>query len=264
MKKAPSGYSLHIGVGKFNTEVLPAPPKDVKSACNNAIAMTTLFAELPLKKKNIAVLLNERATHQNILTELERIASLAEAGDLVCVTFSGHGGQREDLDSREDDGLDETWTCYDDRLVDDELCRIWSLCKQGVLIWFISDSCHSGTMFKGEDEQTPTQCEVQTEAEPQNITRFTECESGEEVKASLISISAVDCDQEAQDGVYLSKFTSAFLETWDRGKFQGTYKEFHRKLIQHQNFSLDKWPIIHGFAPNTTEESLLNQIMFNF
>ena len=37
------------------------------------------------------------------------------------LTYSGHGGQINDVNNDEPDGLDETWALYDRELVDDEL-----------------------------------------------------------------------------------------------------------------------------------------------
>ena len=52
------------------------------------------------------------------------------------MTYSGHGGQIEDVSGEEEDKKDETWCLYDGELIDDEvslelaalprMCGCWS------------------------------------------------------------------------------------------------------------------------------------------
>ena len=50
----------------------------------------------------------------------------------------------------EPDGRDETWCLYDGMLLDDELYRLWAEFQPGVRIVVLSDSCHSGTVTRGQ------------------------------------------------------------------------------------------------------------------
>jgi metacaspase-1 len=67
-------------------------------------------------------------------------------GDILLVTFSGHGSEVPDEDGNEPFGVDQTWCLFDRQIIDDELARLWTLFDAGVRILFISDSCHSGTV----------------------------------------------------------------------------------------------------------------------
>ncbi|MFN0140048.1 MAG: caspase family protein [Pyrinomonadaceae bacterium] len=69
-----------------------------------------------------------------------------QVGDLLVVTFSGHGSETKDEDGI--DLRDQTWCLWDRQLFDDELAQLWALFNKGVRILFISDSCHSGTVVQ--------------------------------------------------------------------------------------------------------------------
>lgn len=93
-------------------------------------------------------LLTEAATAVAVLDELRQAAAKAEPGDLVLVTYSGHGSFVPDNNGDEPDASEETWCLYDRQLLDDELHAAWANFKAGVRIFVLSDSCHSGTVFK--------------------------------------------------------------------------------------------------------------------
>src|SRR5204863_140716 len=65
-------------------------------------------------------LLTRDATAENVLENIGKAAQKLISGDMFVLTFSGHGGQIDDVNGDELDGLDETWGLYDRMLVDDE------------------------------------------------------------------------------------------------------------------------------------------------
>ena len=77
-----------------------------------------------------------------------------KSGDYFFLSYSGHGGQLSDVNRRRssltNDHYDETWCLYDREFVDDELNVCLRDFKEGVRIFVLSDSCHSGTVVKGE------------------------------------------------------------------------------------------------------------------
>lgn len=93
-------------------------------------------------------LLTDQATSENVTKSLYEAAESLDAGDLLILSYSGHGGQVGDVTADEDDGLDETWCLYDRQLIDDELYAMWAKFKPGVRILVFSDSCHSGTVVR--------------------------------------------------------------------------------------------------------------------
>jgi len=52
----------------------------------------------------------------------------------------------------------------------------------------------------------------------------------EKPKASVIMISACLDNQLAADGDFNGAFTSRLLQVWEGGKFNGDYKDFHKKI----------------------------------
>jgi hypothetical protein len=114
---------------------------------NDARAMSELMTTLGVEAFAPA-LLGESATSSAVLHHLAEMAAETSPGDLVIVTFAGHGGQMEDGDGDEDDGLDETWCLYDRQVIDDELHDAYARFAEGVRIVVISDSCHSGSVTR--------------------------------------------------------------------------------------------------------------------
>ncbi len=56
-----------------------------------------------------------------MLAAIRAAAKQLKSGDLLFLTYSGHGGQVPDVTGEEDDKLDETWCFFDAQLIDDEL-----------------------------------------------------------------------------------------------------------------------------------------------
>ena len=50
-------------------------------------------------------------TKRNIEDGMMLMTQYSQPGDVVFVSFSGHGGRTEDLDGDESDGWDETYVC---------------------------------------------------------------------------------------------------------------------------------------------------------
>jgi metacaspase-1 len=74
-----------------------------------------------------------------------------QSGDLLFVSYSGHGGQITDVSGEEDDKLDETWCLYDGEPIDDEVFLELRRIAAGVPVLVLSDSCHSS---RGKSSRT--------------------------------------------------------------------------------------------------------------
>jgi hypothetical protein len=83
---------------------------------------------------------------------LEELMSKAEEGDDLVFTYSGHGSWLPDDDGDEVDGRDEMLCPHDvssgQYLMDDDLAEIFARKPAGARLYFISDSCHSGSVAK--------------------------------------------------------------------------------------------------------------------
>lgn len=145
--------ALHIGVDRY------APVMRVNNlagCANDARALFNLssqsgytgftFDGSPAQQHGApAVLLNEDATRDTILSAFEALVQQAQPGDDVLVTFAGHGGYIADESGDEQDGLDETLLAHDKLIIDDEIRHWHGRFREDVnLIWLV-DCCHSGT-----------------------------------------------------------------------------------------------------------------------
>ena len=142
------GISIHIGLNHVD----PKHYQGWDGALNACIADANDMRALA-KKKGFAgntLFVDGQATAAAVSSALLDASKKLVKGDLLFLTYSGHGGQVRDTnsDEKDNDRMDETWVLYDRQLVDDELYNIWSKFKAGVRILVLSDSCHSGTVTR--------------------------------------------------------------------------------------------------------------------
>ena len=146
LRSGPRGIGLTIGINELNRDEYKGDFSDLRCAEFDAMDMAEL-----LRASNFASvqsLLGSKATRQAVQDGIGQLAAEALPGDLVVLTYAGHGSQLPDYSGDEDDGADETWCLYDDQLVDDEIFELLSAFKAGVRVLMLSDSCHSGTVFR--------------------------------------------------------------------------------------------------------------------
>eukprot|EP00977_Amphora_coffeiformis_P013054 scaffold3341_cov171-Amphora_coffeaeformis.AAC.2 len=91
-------------------------------------------------------------TKQNIMDGFTRLTQYSQPGDVVFVSFSGHGGRVVDTSGDEEDGYDESIIPVDFRengqIIDDDLLDLFvKRLKGGVFCVVVMDCCHSGTVM---------------------------------------------------------------------------------------------------------------------
>jgi hypothetical protein len=101
--------------------------------------------------ESILVLRGEEATRRAVHDALTAAAGTMAGGDVLLVSFSGHGCREEDHNGDEGQGWDETWCLYDGEIVDDQLAGYWRLFEPGVRIVIVADGCHAGGSVRGDD-----------------------------------------------------------------------------------------------------------------
>lgn len=139
------GYALAIGLNAVDPGHYAGWAGKLNGCEPDALNMASIASTRGL---NAETLLTASATRNAVLGKLGALAGKLKSGDLLVVSYSGHGGQIPDQNGDEDDGLDETWCLYDGELLDDELHQAWSKFQSGVRILALSDSCHSGTVLR--------------------------------------------------------------------------------------------------------------------
>ena len=195
-------------------------------------------------------ILADEATADNVSSAIAEAAEKLEPGDLLFVTYSGHGGQMPDPDREESDARDETWVLFDRQLLDDELYALWARFKPGVRIFVLSDSCHSGSVTRaGQEEYDRIRTEqdsatrelpadVQAKTFRANRDQYAEIKRAHpdgddvEVGASVLLISGCRDDQLSLDGVSNGLFTENLLGVWDQARFDGDYVAFHEAILE--------------------------------
>lgn len=183
----PTKYALLIGINNYKVSNL----KSLEGAHNDVeLIRQVLIQRFEMDPAHITVLLDEDATHDAIKTQFEALAERLKPGDMVYIHYSGHGSYSCDLNGDEDPswGKDSTWVAYGSRskasesgsdctgfqsedmatrspdlpgdlneydILDDEIYGwLASLCQRTDQVIFVSDSCHSGTVTRGDTFMT--------------------------------------------------------------------------------------------------------------
>ena len=256
------GISLNIGLNSVDPNHYGGWNGQLAGCENDANDMASIAATAGL---DVTKLLTQEATVENVTKRVQSAAQVLEPSDYFLLTYSGHGGQLKDENKDEEDFLDETWCLYDRQFVDDELNFYLGGFKEGVRIFVLSDSCHSGSVSKGAKlERTleidkftsnidklqrkyrfaPDQVLIRTYN--QNKAMYDDIlkdvsKREKEPKASVLLISGCQDNELSQDGTYNGFFTSNLLDVWNNGSFEGSHEKFH-KLIRNKMMGHNQIP----------------------
>jgi hypothetical protein len=145
--------ALVIGIDHYAH--LPYP---LEGCVNDAKVLGALLEDrFDFPAQGVVMLLDEQATRERILSELDRLVEVATEDDVVVVTYSGHGSQMTDREGDEADGLDETIVPHDSGrapdpnrdISDDELyVRLLALTQKTPFVTLLFDCCHSGSVAR--------------------------------------------------------------------------------------------------------------------
>ncbi|MCX6032175.1 MAG: caspase family protein [Chloroflexi bacterium] len=244
------GLSIHIGlnhVDPHHYQGADGKPWDgALAACeNDARDMQTLATSQGFVTQT---LLTEQATAQNVIGAITQAAQELQSGDLLFISYSGHGGQVPDLNGDEEDQMDETWCLYDRQLIDDELYALWGRFAPGVRIFMLSDSCHSGSVTRDPNFQMimassgarlrllPVAVQAGTFRAHKSLYQEIQstCKAGDRaaIGASVILISGCQDNQFSMDGDKNGLFTGTLLRVWKNGKFKSDLTLFWRRIVE--------------------------------
>jgi hypothetical protein len=176
-------YALLVGINDYSAGAYTS-----LDGCLNDVELMEQVLSKPqfgFLPHNITVLRNRPATHANVMRALEKLASLAKKDDTVYIHYSGHGSLACDLNGDERaGGKDSTLVTFGARtgagddasgvcpppgksvahgpenpapdindfdILDDEinkaLGKLTGVCDAVI---FVADSCHSGTITRGD------------------------------------------------------------------------------------------------------------------
>ncbi len=238
------GYSLHIGLNKLDKAHYFGVP-DLKAAVNDAKFWKEYAEQSGYAAK---ALHNEEATADTVLGALSEYAGKLLPGDILLLTYAGHGSQiaNEKAAGLDNERNDQTWCLYDRELLDDELFEAFRAFREGTRILIVSDSCHSGTIarvLKSPDnlsEHLAAGLEKATEmrglrsrklplANEQEIMvaygdsvyapvqqKFKKKAQAADVKAAVKLLAACQDDQTTFDGESNGVFTESFMKLFQK------------------------------------------------
>ena len=160
---APPGYSadkraLLVGINNYK---YPNAISPLAGSINDVEDMrAALIGKFEFPPENILVLKDAQATHAGIIGAIQsHLIARAQKDDIVVFHYSGHGSQMKDVTGKMISGLDETIVPYDSRDPGGKVFDINGAEIHGLLlqlaaktknITFILDSCHAGTLVRGE------------------------------------------------------------------------------------------------------------------
>ncbi|CAN5888350.1 hypothetical protein BH11BAC7_BH11BAC7_21000 [soil metagenome] len=157
--------ALLIGIDKYvATKETPAPfaqrgkPGEragwtnLDGCVNDAKSMRSIIqARYGFEEKNIDTLFNAAASRQGILDGINKLITNAQPGDVVFIYYAGHGSQVKNSKSYDGTGWDQSIVPADQwDIRNKELSALFNkLIDKGVILTLIFDSCHSGSIARG-------------------------------------------------------------------------------------------------------------------
>ena len=143
-----SKRALCIGINDY-----PGTGSDLSGCVNDC---NDWAAALAARGFNVTKLLDGQAAKAAMVAAINDVVGNAAKGDTVIITYSGHGTWVPDQSGDEPDGRDEALCPWDIGttgavLLDDEVHSLFSQRNAGVRIVLISDSCHSGSVTRGDE-----------------------------------------------------------------------------------------------------------------
>ncbi len=168
---AAAKYGVFIGINEY-----PNPNQKLGGCVNDAKKWKNFIKnEFGVSDSNSDILLDVQATRSNIINTIKKYQNKAVSGDVFIITYSGHGAlfldsKSEELDETEwievpsagnppdkydsaicpiDSGETTSGKPWRNLILDDELYELFSVfLAKGAAVYFISDSCHSGSIAR--------------------------------------------------------------------------------------------------------------------
>jgi len=282
--KGARGLSLHMGLNAVDAKHYEGWSGELYACEFDAKDMQALAKS---GKMQSTILLTRKATRKAVLAAVRAAAKKLRSGDLFFLTYSGHGGQVDDVTGDEADKLDETWCLYDGELIDDELYLELSRFAAGVRVLVLSDSCHSGTVTRarptdgsdgaGRSKMLPPIIARRTyeahkkfydglqravakvagkarRVDPDAALANVHATAGRRLtsiakksRAAVILLSGCQDRQTSMDGDRNGAFTEQVLKVWDHGAYRGSYTAFLAKI--KAGMPRSQTPNLFAFGP---------------
>jgi len=270
----PTGYSLHIGLNYVDPNKYVGKHLPLQACINDANAMLEIAKNEGYQFST--KILNEQATRDNTLNKINEMSTLAQAGDIFFLTYSGHGGTIEN-DDPDDYFTDETWCLYDGELLDNEIFAAFKKFNKDVRIFVISDSCHSGTVVLSGEINEEVQNGFKEKSRPKEIGGLIRDENRDtydnvfrqpqvdkkQIDADVLLLAGCQDDGKSYEGLRgYGVLTENILQTWNDGSFQGDYTSFYRIVTNKiHNLNINQNPNL--YMPGIENEVFMRQKPFS-
>lgn len=275
----PQGRSLHIALNSVDPDAYGGWSGDLVACELDAADMLDICQAQGLQARS---LITAEATAAAVLAELDSAAEALVEGDLLVVTYSGHGGRVADASGDEEDRFDETWVLWDRQLIDDELHQRWTSFAEGVRIVVLSDSCHSGSVVKAQLDGAADAPGAGTLSEVVSRGRFmpddvnrrdnmsrkalydslrsaTPGEGEKPLAARVLLLSGCQDTQTSSDGDRNGAFTGALRQVWADGAYEGGYRRFLSAIKR----KLPPWQVPNYLALNDPQRRFNSERPFS-
>jgi hypothetical protein len=135
-------YGLFVGINRYSPAYYGSG-NDLSQCIKDAERLRDTASRIMPQGSIKRLLVDERATAEGWLSEMDKLASEAKKGDVVLLTQSSHGTTHYGFEGVAS-GL-----CFYDRIVwDSEVNRALQKFRSGVTVVRISDSCYSESTYR--------------------------------------------------------------------------------------------------------------------
>lgn len=215
--------AIVVGIDTYDPKDLGGRWFNLDGCANDAQSVKqVLEARYGFRNENIKVLINDKATRDNILNSFDEMLKSCEAGDIAVIYYAGHGSQVKNTLSKEKDLKDESMVPADSYLGakdirDKELAQVFNkFADKGVLLTILYDCCHSGSMGRGVQSHDPPKLRHLPANETYDAKDPTTCTPPENRGVLIISASQDNefaSEQYDSNGKSHGAFTIALLQS---------------------------------------------------
>lgn len=255
-----------MGINRY-----PQPGMDLQGCVNDATNWASLLVDhYDFARADVAVVLDEQATHAAIVAGLKALLAKSGSGDVLVFTNSSHGTYLADTDGDEP-VYDEAMCPYDTAdhpLMDDELRTLFADLAPGVRLSVVADSCHSGSVTRALPSMTPDQRRVRfmspraigrVEIPEVRRTARPRKEAHPEVDMNEVLLSGCKSSQYSYDAVIgdapSGAFTHFALAAIKHAGHVITYEELHRRVVPAlEDSNYDQEPQLEGTPANKARQ----------
>lgn len=212
----PALHAMHIGADAYLRDPL-------RGAVNDAKALSALSRDLGAVTN--LLLLDADANRQAILDGWAQLLRASGPGDVLLVTYAGHGSyvsvqdKPEEPDNRDEilllPGVDRGGK--DQIIVDDEIAQMFAQASDRRVIW-LADACHSGTSSRSAgnpDLAFPMRSRLRN-GEALELPPISETDLKVMDQANVVSIAAVTDDTRVPEILHRGNMRGALSVAFER------------------------------------------------